>query len=312
MVVDDKSIVQVEDSVSLTILGIEPTLARIIIPALISIIIFFLGFFINWIKTKYERKSELNSIKSVITTWIKLLKNPILQQVAHSRQFAITLRKSTELHPDSFATNPLLANKLQDIKLADLIQVFVINSEGSKMENSKHIFNIVSQLEFLTNIEKQIPEVYKIYQDLTFEYMKRWNDEFMKLDIIRSEMISQIAMNTTHQSYALFQNFNTVSNAYVNRFPIANIVETKIHLLDPVNVLVNKAIISNPNDLYAHRIRNNIHELNTTYRQWKVHFEGNSKLFYDVSIRLIRVYKTLQKASNELNNTKLKSVWKIK
>lgn len=292
--------------------GMPVATAAIVISSLITISIFIIGFFLNWLNKKFEKKSEFESIKSVVTVWVDLLKSPILQQAQGSRNFAITLRNSPDIHPERLSYNKLLANKLNSIELRELIQVFIINSKGEENEKSKNLFNLVSQVDYLIQVEEKIPEAYSIFQSRTFQLMENWNQRFKELDLLKSQMTSIMANNQTHPTFPLFQQFNNIGHAYVQQFPNgSSVVETKTTLLEPLEIQVSQFINQHPNDQIAHQLAGKIQELNMIYREWQVHFEGNATVFYDFAIRLVSVYKTLFKATNQLKSREFKNVWEL-
>lgn len=289
--------------------GMPVASAAIIISALITISIFTLGYILNWVSEKYERKSELESTKSVITVWVGLLKLPVLQQTKSCRDFAIALRTSTDIQPERFSYNKLLADKLNSIELRELIQIFIINSEGEETDKSKNLFNLVSQIDFLVQVEEKITEAYTVFQKRTFDLMENWNQKLKELDILKNQMTVEIANNNAHPTFALFQHFNNLVNNYVQQFPNgSNVFDSKTTLLDPLQLQTSLFINQNPNDPIAHHLALKIQEINIIYREWQVHFEGNAKIFYDFAIRLVNVYKTLGKVTNQLNERDFKNV----
>lgn len=292
--------------------GMPIATAAIIISSLITISIFIIGYLINWLNKKYERKSELESIKSVVTVWVDLLKSPVLQQAKGCRDFAVALRTATNIHPERISYNKLLAGKLNSIELRDLIQVFIINSEGEETAKSKNLFNLVSQIDFLIQVEEKIPEAYKIFQNRTFYLMENWNKRFKELDLLKSEMTTLFGHNPHHPSYPLFHHFDNLVNNWVQQFANgSSVIDTKTTLLVPLENYTSQFINRHPNNQIAHQLAGKIQELNMIYKEWEVHFEGNAKVFYDFAIRLVFVYKTLSKATNQLKNREFKSVWKL-
>lgn len=295
-----------------TVWGMPVATGAIIISSLITVSIFIFGYFVNWFIKQYDKKSEIESIKSVVTVWVELLKSPILQQVKGCRDFAIALSKSEEIHPEGLSYNKLLADKLKSIELRELVQVFISNSKGLESEKSKDLFNLISQVDFLIEVEDSIPKVYKIFQDRTFQLMEKWNQKFKEFDQLKSEMTSEIANLPTHPTFGLFQQFNNLGNQWVHQFPNgANVIETKSNFLTPLEIQTNLFLNQNPNDQIAHRLAGKIQELNIVIKEWQVHFEGNRKLFYDFAIRLVFVYKKLANTTEQIKNREFKDLWKL-
>lgn len=174
------------------------------------------------------------------------------------------------------------------------------------------MFNLVSQIDFLIQVEEKIPEAYTIFQNRTFYLMENWNQKFKELDFLKSEMTTLCAHNPHHPSYSLFHQFDNLVNNWVQQFANgSSVIDTKRTLLVPLENYTSQFINGHPNDQIAHKLAGKIQELNMIYKEWEVHFEGNAKVFYDFAIRLVLVYKTLSKATNQLKNRKFKPVWKL-
>jgi hypothetical protein len=142
------------------VLGLSPENAKIMIPVMVTLSIFLLGIIVNIIIKKYERKAYLVSIKSVITTWCKLLENPISQQSKSCNDFNTRLQKSTEIQPERFEMNNLLAGNILSLKLKDQIDAIILNHKGKDEEKAKCLFNIISQIEFLNKTEIELRNKY--------------------------------------------------------------------------------------------------------------------------------------------------------
>lgn len=301
------------EKIEKTFLNLPLELANILIPVLITIFLFFIGYLLNWLIQKSERKRELESIKTTITNWIDLIDLPIQTQISSCKTFAENLRNSIDLQPESLDLSQLHASKLKEFGLKELIETFITNLKGTESQKSKDLFNIVSQIEFLSSIETMIPEAYKIYQNHTFELMELWNKNLKELDDFKTSTVQQIGTQRTHPSYNFLVQINSISNAWVHNNPNgASLNITKTQLLDPLYNLASSTIIANSNDSYAPILESKVQDLKLVYKRKISHFDGNAKIFETYVSNLNIAYNTLKTTSDKLKTESLISIWKIK
>ena len=295
------------------ILGIPMELAKTIFPVIISIALFFIGFFINSIMVKRRRKRELESIKTTVTTWIDLIDKPITSQIEYCKTFAENLRKSTDLQPESLSLNQLHASKIQELNLKQLNETFVINLEGTESQKAKDLFNLVSQIEYFSKIELRLPEAYKVYQDHTYTLMEKWNNSLIELQKFIDHMDQQIGAQLEHPSYRFLRQINSRFNLLrENNLDGASLHITKIQLLDPLFELANTTIINNPNDFFATVFITKLQELMMVFKRKVTHFEGNAKVFEAYVSNMKLTHEVLKTTSDNLKKSKFPSIWKIK
>jgi hypothetical protein len=139
-----------------SILGLDYSLAQIIIPVVVTLTVFLLGQFISWLKKKYERLNELESIKTTIEQWILLVKPSIQNQIDGCKSFAIVLKNSKNIHPETLKFSPMLIDKLKQFELRELIDTIIVNLKGDNEIKAKMVFNFISQVEFLSKMEDHI------------------------------------------------------------------------------------------------------------------------------------------------------------
>jgi hypothetical protein len=288
-------------------------LATIIIPVLITIILFIVGYFINWVLIKYNKKRKLESIKATVTNWIKLIEKPIEEQITYCNEFAENLRNSEDLQPESLSLVQLHVSKLKELNLKELTETFITNQNGTESENSKNVFNLVSQIEYFTHTELKLPNAYDVYQKHTFELMKSWNKSLLELDQFKGSIIQEIGTKPTHISYPLLVEINNITNAYVRNHPKDKFLNyTKVELLDKLHSLADRVITQNSNDTYAPILFTKVQELILIYKRKVAHFEGNAKNFDIFSINMKKSFDNLKTTSQKIKEAKFKRVLFLK
>jgi hypothetical protein len=152
-----------DDPAESLILGMPEGFARILIPVVVTITIFFLGHFVSWLKGKYERREEVESYKNLISKWIELIKKAVESQVSSCNEFSDLLEKSEDMTPMHFSANKLLAEKIDSLPLVKLINAFSVNTTGDSNKNYKMTFNLVSQFNYLRHVEELIEKNFEGY-----------------------------------------------------------------------------------------------------------------------------------------------------
>ena len=288
-------------------------LATIIIPILITIFLFFVGYIINWILIKYNKKRQLESIKTTVTNWIELVEKPIQDQITYCNEFAKNLSESADLQPESLSLVQLHVSKLKELSLKELTETFITNQKGSELENSKNVFNLVSQIEYFTRIELKLPDAYDIYQKHTYELMSSWNKSLLELDSFKGSIIQEIGTKATHISYRFLVEINNITNKYIRNHPKEKSLDyTKEELLDKLYSLADSTIKVNSNDVYAPVLFAKVQELILIYKRKVAHFEGNAKNFDNYSIKMKKSFDNLKITSQKFKEDKFKRVLFLK
>src|SRR5690606_25231573 len=78
------------------IFGMPLGLARIFIPVIVTLLVFALGQFLVWLKSKYEKKNEVTSYRELILGWVDLIEQSVTQQVNACNDFSTRLQNSED------------------------------------------------------------------------------------------------------------------------------------------------------------------------------------------------------------------------
>ena len=280
------------------IMGIPEGFARILIPIAVTVLIFFLGHFISWLKGKYERKKEVSSYKNLISKWIELISKSIEAQITSCDQFAENLEKSEDMSPTRFSANKLLAEKINSLPLEKLINAFSVNTTGDKDKNYKMTFNLVSQFNYLTNVELSIAENFEAYSKLFDELVKRWNLLFTEFDDIISGQSKEIGKNKEHPNFRFHEEVLKIVNEWIRTSPSDknSILHTNNKLIKPLIELTAKELNSNQND-YAFKLSRVIRDLNIELIQWDNAKRVNADLFRNTAETIKHAYDKLLEAN---------------
>lgn len=292
--------------------GLPTSILRILLPAVISIFLFFLGFFINWLNKKRERKNTLQAIKTLTSTWIELLEKTIKQQANSCRQFAKDLRESDYISTEKFGFVNLLIDRLNEISLSNFTDTFMLNHKGSENENSKQLFNLISSIEYFTNFENEIRNVYKKFENETIEIITQWNNVVRKLDEIKTTYAEKINEIEDHPSKDFYNAFIKIGAEFQQNYPNGGTInQMQKVVFNKLSDETQKFLRHNNKDILAIEVLNLTTDLNIIIRQWNTHRIGYSQLFLEYGIYIIRTYRTILKSIGHFNSLELKSIFKI-
>lgn len=290
-------------------------IARIFIPVVVTILVFFLGQFISWSVRKNEKRQEVKVYKGLISEWIYLLKKPIDDQIKRCNDFADKVGSSQDLQPEVFEINKFLAEKVLSISIEKYINSFVINTSGDKNENYKMTYNIISQLNFLTLNENEIPKIYDKYQRQTFEIMDEWNAAFRKLDYLISNQTKLLGKDPHHYSAGFHKEVLAIANLWHQTSPNgrSSVKHSDENLIRPIDILIKKELASNPANDYAYDLSTCLQELRISLLKWNSLNAGNKVLFNRLADTLRLSSESLIKSVTYFKErTNTKCVFRIK
>ena len=296
------------------IFGMPESVARILIPALITIAIFLFTQLLAWLKRKFDKQREIKDYRSLFLKWINLIEPSVRLQINSCLDFSSRVVISKNIEPEILQYNKLLADKIESFSVDKYIQAFVINSTGDKEENYKGTVNLISQFNYLKNIETEIKDLYNTYHKQTFEIMDEWNANFKKLD----ELISLETKKFRTDEKYLFKEFHTnvvkltqdwTKNASNGRSTVSETIEK---LVLPLIELSNQEFYNHPENDYVFDLLERLQNLKMTHLKWSVNIKGNSAVFKNIGDNMNKSYESLIK-SGEYFKTKTKIVkfWRI-
>ena len=296
------------------ILGMPEGLARILIPVVVTITIFFLGHFISWLKSKFERKKEVNSYKNLISKWIELIGKAIETQIKSCSEFASSLDKSEDMTPLRFSANKLLADKIDSLPLDKLINAFAVNTTGDNDKNYKMTFNLVSQFNFLRHVEQLIEKNYEAYAKFFDELVKSWNIKFIEFDNIISIQSKIIGKNQTHTDYNFHVEVLRIANEWLRDAAKEknSVRHSENKLILPLIDLTSTELDKSQSD-YAFKLSKIVSDLKLEIMQWDSSKGFYSSVFSGTATKIKDAYDKLEEAKLHFeSNTKTVSVFRLK
>lgn len=299
-----------------TILLMPESLARILIPALITLIVFVVGQLIVWYRSQKIIQNETKTYKKIILGWADLIKTTIGQQVEECKGLSERIKNSENLIPEKFMMIKMLANKVDNISIDKYISTFLLNTTKPKNDeenkNEKMTFNLISQYSYLTSIESNISETYESYQLEINKIMEEWNEKFYILTKIIDDWTQKI--KEEDDLFEFRQKVRQISVNWVNTAP--NGRSTMIHsvnqLITPLSALVDEELKANMSNEYAYLLSETLQHLRIVDLKWKTCINGFSIVFHNIANDIEISLNALNEANVYFSTkTKTKNIFNI-
>lgn len=287
--------------------GMPIEFASIVIPTIITIVVFGLGIFIQWRSKKNDRLSMLISFKTVIVEWTKLIGNTIFIQYALYHRFVVDLRNQDNIQAISLINEPFLIDKLNELSLKELIDLMIVNHDGDKKQNALTLLNIVSEIQKLTNIENSIKDKYLEFKGYANSLMEKWNSNFKDIEIYLTNLPSKIATSQNDNEIKFYISLSKTFNDF-NLNTDKNIT-TKIiaeGLIVPLKSICKEFMKINQTSTDLSLILPAINELLLTYYSWKIYKDGVASYFNDSGENIKQTYLLLRDNIDSIEKMRFK------
>lgn len=246
------------------IFGLPVEIVAIAIPVLI----FALGQFLVFWRSQNLKKTETETFRRTVLKWISAIQEPITVALKNLDLLEKGLISSTDFFPVKYFYNQILADKLDSLDLKEMFKPLLINScvvnAEDRDEMDTHFYQIVSQVSYLTRIEKEIPGYYKKYEDRINLYSEEWAISFRKL----SETLTKISTDRVSFRYkgekSLYMKILNIANYWASSDQKRRSASDNISQVDFNHISQNliKPLIQEVEDLLTDDYSNHIaHEL---------------------------------------------------
>lgn len=222
-----------------TVWGMQEGLARILIPSLVSLLVFFSGVMINVI----SNKSRVKSFKKTVLFWCEQMSETIKNQEEDFDSFSKELASKAIFQSTVLRKHELPIEPLSKISLEKFIHAFnwstkvkrVVLAEANgksdipKQSADYYCHGLFSQITLLDEAHKQAFTEYNQYLDLFNQYRLEWNEAFNELKELIDSIIAQNNDKQANILRKILTEFLNVSGQDID----INVYQTKFIM--PVN-----------------------------------------------------------------------------
>ena len=285
--------------------GFAVTYWKVFIAVFIPILLFGLGNFVAWFKKKSEKRSLTKSKIKVLLSWIDLMEKTIKSQTESNNNYCEKLKKIKIIHPVEIDFYNILANKLNTSNLFDFTEILVSNQKGKDNEKRKDLFNTISQIDFLIDIEKKLRSTYNNQKEEIIFLMEKWNKQLKE---IHTCILNDRKDPNTDNS--LFKEYQRLSHNINKKYP-DRINELEIiisNLIEPFRDFTN----TKPENIYSSRLIITLTEMFSISKQFISYREGYAHQIKRITDEMNNSYNVLKSSAANIEKRKIVSVWRIK
>lgn len=170
--------------------------ASIIIPTLVSLLVFFLGLLAKLVYDHLQKRHTIIVHRSVVFEWTELIIDAVKNQSQSLKKLSQSLVNSKSLLPEPYAYSRSMSDKLGELTAEKIFTEFVVNCRCKKKVEDKRTklsFNLVSQYDYLTSVESIIKEHYEVYNREANDIRKQWNSLMLQIqheiDVVKPETL---------------------------------------------------------------------------------------------------------------------------
>jgi len=282
---------------------------KLIIPATIAIMVFFLGVLITWLKSNMERRKDTRHLRTTIITWVTYMDNGVKTLALSCGNLAKRVAETHEIHPEQFKFNFLHANKVSGIEVTKTIKAFVTNSDGDEGSKNQNYYKLVSGLDYLGKVEDEIKSKYDEHYSYTLKLLDNWNESFVAFDNSQRDLATaKVEKDDVRLSMEKDLNSIIVKWLAANKKDGQNIIYTHDELLSPFeNIITDYFQRTGSREDEVSKLISTVQDLIIVYKQWKASKEAYSTIFSEYAQKLQKVYDdTLVAAQYFENSTSVK------
>lgn len=213
----------------------------------------------------YERKDEEDKKKRYRTTildWIDKIQ-PIEQTFRDSLQsLSKSIGESDDMQPQAYAMPLTMHDKLSEMTVEKMTEAFLSDFKKDKDKRYIHMYNILSNFEYLSKITKGVKESYDTYNKQAFALCQEWNSLYEDLMVYFNRLPDVNAYSTIasgwmmelmnkpnsvaiHEKYLNLLNLKAVSEKDVDTFTRTN----KLHRIVVQVQTLNTGFAKNFSDM---------------------------------------------------------------
>ena len=150
--------------------------ADVIFSVIISLGTFILGYIITGAIFKQQKFKERRLIQQTIVEGLERVQSHLITYIESVRKLANDIQSSDELNPQAFKCNRVSLSKFNEIPFDKLSDALLFHIKRKKQaQASKILFQYISDIEFLIEVQKLVRDQYIEYKDTSRDYMDQWN-----------------------------------------------------------------------------------------------------------------------------------------
>ena len=154
----------------------ENAILGIPISAIVSIIIFMLGWLVTRAYKRIDEFQKRERYRNAVLKWIDLMEPAEKKLIESVNNLSKAILTSDDMQPVAFPMPNTIPDKIKDLSVESMMDAF---GRGDDNESrNRHLYNIISQFDYLTKMNVEILKEYKRYNNRSISLIKEWNQVF--------------------------------------------------------------------------------------------------------------------------------------
>ena len=170
-------------------LGIHKDYWDYLVPVLIPVLIFALGYLLAFMFGKIRERNRLVNIKLQFETWIQLCEEGVEKQIVAYKKMATDVSNLKSLSGAVLGVVPQNLESILTTYKADLLKIYLSCIMGDKTANQKLIFNLISSVEYHHLAHTQSQEYYGHFVDTLLNHKTTWNKKMGALNKLKADLL---------------------------------------------------------------------------------------------------------------------------
>ena len=297
-----------------TVWGMSEGLARILIPSLVSLLVFFAGIAINSISSR----NRVVSFKQTILFWCRQLLPQIKRQASEVQEFAQSLSAMEEIQGVQLIKVQLPLSQLSAISIEKFLHAFRFSTkeriDGLSAEQKEsgaaekgldyNSHGLFCQFSYLDELHKRTFMEYDQYRECVKQYCDQWNETFSQVKKLIDVLISR---HNDPQSQLLR---NIIVTCIANVHEGINITEYNNYFVIPINTWAASNMNHQSYGETACSIRTGALRLSQIIYMFQTLTREYSQRFNQLAEGYSSTYESIQNAVNYFDGAKTKVIVK--
>ena len=159
-----------------TFWGMSYELASIVVPTVVTILVFVLGYVIDALIKHIKAKRETEEFRKSIFDWFGLMKLSLLTLQENLAEFVLRIQENKTLSNPWLSYRPSMIDKLDVATPENLLKYFVFNSVAiGEDKRSVKVYSIISAIERIKYTEHLVLRDFEEYRKASSELGIDWN-----------------------------------------------------------------------------------------------------------------------------------------
>lgn len=152
---------------------------QLMLPIAITLFVVFVEKCVSRRFEKKDAKQARKKFRETVLDWTANIQ-PIEKRFNQSiRDLSATIKVSDDMQPVAYAMPLTVPDKLNELTVEKMTDAFLTDFENDKDMRYKHLYNIISDLEFLSKISNGVKESYETYNKQSFALCQEWNSAYV-------------------------------------------------------------------------------------------------------------------------------------